>query len=181
MRYTAIADVSQMLVDIIKDALVPELIDKPDMIGLCSPAKTGDFSLGIYLYNIDNSDGIRVSSRQNMGFNRQKCPPIALDLYYMITPYLKGDPKFLAKEELTLLGKIVQVINDNPTMISSSGEEVILEFINPDIESKQKIWNFHTPQITSVFVAARAVILESLREKEITRVTGISISTNTKQ
>lgn len=181
MRYTAIADVSQMLVDIIKDSLVPELIDKPDMIGLCSPAKTADFSLGIYLYNIDNSDGIRMSGIQNMGLNRQKYPPVALDLYYMITPYLKGDPKFLAKEELTLLGKIVQTINDNPTMLASGGEEVILEFINPNIEDKQKIWNFQTPYITSVFAAARAVMVESLREKEITRVTGISINTGIKQ
>ena len=54
MSYTVISDVSDTLVNLLREQLVPEPIKKQVNIGLCSPADKGDFQLTLYLYNIDN-------------------------------------------------------------------------------------------------------------------------------
>jgi hypothetical protein len=101
----------------------------------------------------------------------------------MITPYYKGDIKFLAENEQIMLGRVVQIINDNGTIFADTGEPVTLEFINPAIGDRQKIWVGENPYRTSVFISAKAVILESAREGRMSRVTDITIETtiNTNQ
>ncbi len=175
MRYTAIAEVSRQILELIQSETVPSLIEKADLIGLCSPDNSGDFRLGIYLYSIEESERFRLSGRKNVGLYHQKYPPIVLDLYYMITPYYKSDVKFLAEEEQTLLGRIVQILNDHSVLESQSEEPITLEFCNPSLDDRQKIWNSTAPYRTSVFFSARAVMVESAREKEISRVTDITI------
>jgi hypothetical protein len=181
MRYTAIAQVSKALVDVIKQGVVPDLLEKPDEVGLCSPDNHGDFKVGIHLYNIEQSGSFRLSGKQNEGLYYQKYPPVVLDLHYMITPYYKGDIKFLAENEQVMLGRIVQVINDNGTIFADTGEPVTLEFLNPPIGDRQKIWVGDDPYRTSVFISAKAVIVESARESKTSRVTDIMIETEQKK
>lgn len=180
MRYTAIADISKIIVKLLKQGLVPELVKKSDSIGICSPDNKGDFVLGVYLYNIKESESIRISGRRNEEFFTQKYPPVVLDLYYMITPYLKGDIKYIAEEEQILLGRVIQIINDNSNIYRERGEEVTLELCSPALDDRYKIWNSSAPYRTSLFVAARAVILESARNKQIARVTDITITDSQK-
>lgn len=180
MRYTAIADVSRALTELIRGGIVPELITKSDFVGLCSPANSGDFQLGIYLYNVEESESYRLSGRQNSGLYKQKYPPIVLDLEYMITPYYKSDVKFLAEEEQAVLGKIIQVINDNNQIDFPNGEVVMLSLSNPSLDDRQKIWNGSTPYRTSIFVSAKAVVVESAKEKTVSRVTDVTIQTDIK-
>lgn len=179
MKHTAISDVSKTLLGLFRRELVPDIIEKPASIGLCSPDNKGDYTVGLYLYKIEQSEEMRISGRQNETLTRQKFPPIILDLHYMITPYFKGDVKFLAEEEQILLGKVIQVINDNAN-IESGGEPVVLELISPTLDDRQKIWNSQNPYITSVFMAAKAVILDSARSVKISRVTDVSFSTEEK-
>ena len=180
MRYTAIADVSRTLVELLRRELVPDLIEKEDLIGLCSPDNSADFQVGIYLYEVRQSESFRLSGRQNAGLHRQKYPPIVLDLSYMITPYYKGDVKFLAEDEQVTLGRIIQVMNDHNTMFSDSGEPVELEFLSPTLDDRQKIWIGNAPYRTSVFLSARAVIVDSARETKISRVTDVTIEAEQK-
>lgn len=181
MRYTAIADVSRTLVELIRNNVVPDLIAKEDYIGLCTPDNTGDFLLGIYLYNVERSASFRLSGRQNEGLHHQKYPPIVLDLHYMITPYYKSDIKFLAQDEQVLLGRIIQVLNDNGTIFSDSGEPVMLEMENIDLDDRQKIWTANSVYRASIFLAARAVIVDSARQAEISRVSEIQIYADQKE
>lgn len=176
MKYTAIADISKIIIELLKEELVPEFIKKSDSIGLCSPDTKGDFTLGLYLYNIEESESIRISGRHNEELFYQKYPPVILDLYYMITPYFKGDIKFIAEEEQILLGRIIQIVNDNGNIYKYNDEEVTLELCRPTIDDRQKIWNSSSPYITSLFVAARTVIIESSRNKKIARVTDVKIT-----
>lgn len=177
MKYTAIADVGKKLIALLKNELVPEIINKSDSIGLCSPDNKSDFLLGVHLYSIEQSDGVRISSRQHIDLYTQKYPPVVLDLLYMITPYYKSNVKFLAEEEQNLLGKIIQILNDNSIITSESGEQMTLEICNPSLDDRQKIWNSSSTYRTSLFFAVRTVVLESARSKEVARVTDISITT----
>lgn len=180
MKYTAIFDVSKAITEILRDSVVPEIIAKPEEVGLCSPASHGDFVMGIYLYNIEQSESFRLSGKQNEGLYTQKHPPIVLDLLYMITPYFKSDFKFLAEQEQLLFGRVIQAINDNPRVLTETTEPVELELFYPDADEKQKIWNATEHYHTSVFARAKAVVIESLRSEKVSRVTDIRIVTDTK-
>lgn len=180
MKYTAIYDVSKALTEILRESVVPELISKPEEVGLCSPANHGDFLTGIYLYSIEQSESFRLSGKQNEGLYTQKRPPMVLDLFYMITPYFKADVKFLAEQEQLLFGKAVQAVNDHPRILIDSPEPVELELIYPTADDKQKIWNSDEHYRTSVFAKAKAVVIESLRTEKVSRVTDIRITADKK-
>lgn len=178
MKYTAIAQVSRQIVTLLKEELTPELLPTGDAVGLCSPTNTGDFSLGVYLYNVEQSSHARISGRINQDLYTEKYPPLVLDLFYMVTPYLKSDVKFLAEEEQILIGKVLQVINDHNVLVQTDEETVTLELIHPTLDEREKIWGTTQPYRISVFVAARAVIVESARSREVARVREFVVDTD---
>ena len=55
-RYTVIADISEKIVSLLCDGMVPDLIPDKNGIGLCGPDEKGDFSVGIYLYDIEEAE-----------------------------------------------------------------------------------------------------------------------------
>ncbi|WP_071434346.1 DUF4255 domain-containing protein [Angelakisella massiliensis] len=177
MKYTAIAQVSRQLVGLLREGLAPQLL-REDAVGLCAPDNRGDFSLGVYLYNVQQSEHARISGRSNQTLFTQKYPPLVLDLFYMITPYLKSDVKFLFEEEQTLLGRVFQIINDNSLLTQEEGETVTLELCSPTLEEREKIWgsSSHLYRV-SAFVSARAVIVESTRSREVARVREFVVDT----
>lgn len=181
MKYTAIYDVSRALLELVRENIVPDIVAKPEEVGLCSPANHGDFAVGIYLYSLDLSDSLRLSGKQNEGLFLQKHPPVVLDLYYMVTPYFKTDVKFLAEQEQLLFGKIIQAINDNNRIFTDTNEPVELQSVFPDTEEKQRIWNADQNYRTSLFVQAKAVIIESLKSEKVSRVTDVTIAAQTKR
>ncbi len=179
MKYTAIAQVSRQIVELLREELTPDLLRKGDAVGLCSPDNKGDFSLGVYLYSVEQSEQARISGRINQSLFTEKYPPLVLDLFYMITPYLKSDVKFLSEEEQTLLGRVLQIINDHSVLVQEEDEIVTLELCNPTLEEREKIWNTPSqPYRVSAFVTARAVIVESARSKEISRVREFVVDTD---
>lgn len=91
MRHTAIAEIGNTLAEILRTSMVPDTIANPDHIGLCSPADKGDLAVGIYLYDIRESEEIRGNSMVMVDPSRQRYPSSFLTLYYMITAYSNGD------------------------------------------------------------------------------------------
>lgn len=182
MKYTAIAQISRQLVELLQRELTPDLIRKADSVGLCSPGNQGNYSLGVYLYSVEQSENARISGRLNETLFSEKYPPLVLDLFYMITPYLKSDVKFLFEEEQTLLGRILQVINDHHVLAQQEDELVTLELCNPTLEEREKIWNAPSqPYRVSIFVAARAVVLESARSRQVARVREFVVDTGLRE
>ena len=92
--YTAIADIGNALTELLRLNIVPEVLANEESIGVCSPEDKGDFLLGLYLYDIKQSEVFRNSEMQIMDSKRQKYPPVNLELYYMLTAYSNGDVKF---------------------------------------------------------------------------------------
>ena len=97
--YTAIADIGNALTELLRLNIVPEVLANEESIGVCSPEDKGDFLLGLYLYDIKQSEVFRNSEMQIMDSKRQKYPPVNLELYYMLTAYSNGDVKFRSLEE----------------------------------------------------------------------------------
>lgn len=179
MRYTAIAEMGNSLVEILRTFMVPDTISNPDHIGLCSPADKGDLAVGIYLYDIRESEEIRGNSMIMSDPVRQRYPSSFLTLYYMITAYSNGDIKYRSEEEHKILGRIVQVLADHAVLEdkvqaggSPDGETLAtIEMQNLSLEDKMRIWNVpNTAYKTSLFYKIGPVEIESERTKDAHRV-----------
>ncbi len=156
--YTAIVDAGASIVEVLRDNMIPEPIPSPDMIGLCSPAETGDLSLGLYLYAIKE--------------NREYRAPgvMALSLFYIMTAYSNADYKQRAYDEHYILGRAIQVLKENALVegtylqgsLGQANEVLRVEqfFITPD--DMQKIWLFpNVPYRSSVGYIVSPVLIDT--------------------
>lgn len=178
-KYTIIADVSNYICNILKANMTPEPILNEEFIGVCSPSEKGDLILGIYLYDIKESEEIRSTTMINKGINRQKFPPTYLTLYYMITAYSNTEIKFKYIDDQKILGRVIQVLTDNSTinieeLLNSSNllmPEAKIQMLNLNNEDKNKIWNFsNVPYRLSLCFSVSPIELESTRVRKVQRV-----------
>lgn len=180
--YSVIADTGEKLVELLRGGMVPELVADPHGIGLASPSDRGDLSLGLWIYDIRESEEIRVSGMQSQGLDRQKYPPMYLTLYMMLTAYSSSDIKFRAEQEQRLLGKAMQIFYDNSVLPVSAGIDMRIEKINPEIHEQREIWNApDVPYRTSVFYRITPVELESEKSRRVRRVTSIDMTVEEKE
>ena len=177
--FTIISDVSEALVKLFKDNMVPDVIQSLDGVGLCSPAEKGDYSLGIYLYDVKESEEVFSSGMQTAGLNKQKYPSRYMELYFMITPYSMSDLKFRMSEEQRILGRVLQIMADTPILdasllgASAVGDTypVKIELLRLNNEEKMKLWTFpNEPYKTSLYYRIAPIEIESTRVRDVTRV-----------
>lgn len=181
--YTKIADTGNGILTLLKEALIPELLNSPDQIGLCSPEDHGDFAVGVWLYDVKEDANAQTHEMTNIGRNSQRYPSAYLTLYYMITLYLQSDLKYRAMQEHQIMGRIVQAFRDKAAMDPetltpmevASGANIRIQMQNLDIEEKMRIWTIpNTAYRTSLFYTAGPVEIQSTRKKSVKRVQEIS-------
>jgi Pvc16 N-terminal domain len=182
--YKVLAEVGQSLINLIWEGIQADpdlvaLIDSPNLISLESPAEhqenTADTSLlSVYLYRIVEDPYLknRISVEGNGG--RVRKPPMALDLFYLITPLLKAP-----RDQQIVLGKVMQILYDRPTLegpelagsLANSGETVRVVFNAVPLQEVSWIWQaLETPYRLSVSYTARVTLLDSTEEQFSQRV-----------
>ncbi|MBR0120084.1 MAG: DUF4255 domain-containing protein [Eubacterium sp.] len=181
MGFSMITEVGEQLVEVLRDALVPDVIAHTGSIGLCSPDDHGDYTLGIYLYDINPDDDVPSSGMVNTGLDTQSFPSTFLTLDYMITAYSSSDLKFRAGEEQKILGRVVQALGDKRILpfavlgIGSSANAKI-EMLKLEREEKMRMWTFpETPYKLSLFYRVHPVEITSTRVNSIVRVRDINM------
>ncbi|MDE7430418.1 MAG: DUF4255 domain-containing protein [Lachnospiraceae bacterium] len=187
--YTMIADVSEKMVELLQRELVPKHVSGKDGIALCSPANKNDVTLGLFLFDIRESEEIRRSSMVSDGMNKLQYPPIYLNLYYMITAYTTGDVRFRTISEERILGKVIQYFHDYPLIsiddiapTDESGVDLRIEMLRLNVEQKSKIWNFpNVAYKTSIFYKVAPIAISSARSKEVTRVRRVEINVDARE
>jgi hypothetical protein len=184
-EYSIIADVSQLIVKQLQRLLVPDIVAGNDRVGLCSPSDRNDIAMGIFLYDVAESEDIRRSTLSTGGLsNKLKFPPIYMDLFYMMTPYFTGNVRYKTASEQEALGKIIQFYHDYPLIPiddinneDADGIDLRVELLRLNIEEKSKIWIFpDEPYRTSLFYRVSPVMIGSSRYRDITRVSHAEIS-----
>lgn len=189
-KFTAISDVSNAIVKVLRDYLVPEIIMNRESIGLCSPSDSGDLSLGVYLYDITENVDYRDNAMMDVGIKQQRYPSTYLSLHYMITAYVEGDAKIKTSEEHKILGKVVQVLSDYnvldelslETTDKQKGFDLRIEIERIAAEDKIKLWpTSEKPYKLSLFYLVVPVEIESMRVRDITRVSEIDITVTSEE
>ena len=188
--YTILSDLSELLIALLRKEMVPDLIPAPGAIGLCSPADRENVSLGLYLYDIRESESVRINGLQPANGGGRTFPPMYLDLYYMLTAYSMSDRRFRASEEQRILGRAMQVFHDNPGISLEnmsfepvpSGKTVRIEMFSLEGTEKVKLWNHpDTPYRLSLFYKVSPVPLYSARSFPVKRVKTVDISVEEKE
>ena len=179
--YSVIADVGNAIVRLLREHMVPDVVMSADSIGVYTPDDKGDFSLGVYLYDIRESKEVRESGMIDEGFHRQKYPSAFLELYYMVTAYSNGDVKFRSLEEHKILGRAAQTLMDYPR-IELGETQARIELLQLENDEKMRLWNVpNVPYKLSLFYRVAPVELESGKMRAVTRVTSIDIAFEEKE
>lgn len=175
--YTAISSISKKISELMQSELVPKLIPSEEYIGLAAPNERDNLMLGIFLYDIRESDEIKANQMIAGNSNTMRYPPVYLNLYYMMTAYADGDIQFRHIREEMILGGIIRFFHDNSIIMREEGDiPVKIELMKMSVEEKTKIWSFAgMPYKLSVFYKVSPVSIDSGRVKEVTRVSGVNI------
>lgn len=186
--YDIISKISEKMISILKEELVPELILNEEQIGLKKPDERNDISLGVFLYDVLVSDEVRqVRMVDTSNIRQMRYPPIGVNLYYMITPCLSGDEKYTTIQEQKIIGKVLQIFNDTgripfTEIDGETGNDIDLrvELLKLDLDAKIKLWGTqNTPYRLSLFYKVSPVFIESGRVKDIERVKEVDIRIKT--
>jgi len=151
--YTALSDVGETLIELLREKM-QELIPV-DSISLVSPGEIegkDNIRLSIFLYHVEENIYLKNQEMEKIGSSVLKAPPLALDLYYMITSYPSPgiqDRTDRTREEHSILGKAMQVLHDNPVLTGSvlkgslSAYDTVLHVMvtSLSLDDMTKIWS----------------------------------------
>ncbi|MGB8843090.1 MAG: DUF4255 domain-containing protein [Aliidongia sp.] len=184
--YKVVAETGQTLVQVIwtainADADLKALIGDPSLISLESPAEhvqNKDAALlSIYLYQIKEDPYLKNRNPVEGPGGLLQRVPMALDLYYLITPMLTA-----ARDRQIVLGKVMQLLYDRPTLegadlvgtLAGSGE-ILRAVLDPvPINEIALIWQaLDIPYMLCVSYLVRVALMNSTDETSTTRVIGI--------
>ena len=188
--YGIISDVSEAIIRILRDGMVPDIIPGSEGIGMCHPSDKGDIQLGICLYDIKRNPDIIATDRIPVGASKLRNPPLYVDLYYMITAYSMSDIKFRTLEEAKILGRTMQLLQSHAVLkgdiLGKSAGELTqvprIEFLDLEAEEKNRIWNIpEVPYKLSLFYKVYPIEIDSLTVSDITRVTSVDLTIEEKK
>lgn len=176
--YTAISDAGKTIVDFLRAKCVPP-IEKPELIGLCAPDDTGNFILGVCLYDIEEKTELRMGRDIVIDEAHVKNPPSVLDLHYMIFTALKSDIAVRAADEQRILGSVFQKLADSRIIgeQTDSTDSINISFENKPYEDKIRIWTaYNLPPKQCLFYRVSGLTIDSEIIREVRRVTEAEIS-----
>jgi len=169
-KYTIISDIGKGLLSILRDKLVPDVIDKAESIGICDPKERGGYIVGIHPYDIKEDLSGTAKEPQNLPDGSIQDPPAMIEINYVISVNSKAEIESKALDEAKIIGKIIQIFKDNPTiparyMPDNAGmplENVPISMLPINMEEKVKVWTmFGESYKLSVFYVVGPVAIDS--------------------
>ena len=169
-KYKIISDIGKGLISMLRDKLVPEPIDKSENIGICEPKERGGYIVGVHPYDIKEDTSGQHQEKVVLPDGSVQDPPAKIELYYMISVCSKAELDTKAIDEARIIGKIIQIFKDNPTIparyLPSSTNEplenVPISSLPLNMEEKVKVWTmFGESYKLSVFYVVGPIAIDS--------------------
>lgn len=169
--YPIIADVSQKIVEILREKMCPEPIPSPNNIEISSPTSQDvDYIVGLYLYDIKEDLDVAHPAQIPKGRMQLTKPPRPYALHYMV--FINGGSQMglKASDIQKIVGRVAQIVNDNPVFYSSELQPwletdeppIMLTQARISLEEKVRVWQaINKPYEISLFYKAAPVYLSS--------------------
>jgi hypothetical protein len=182
--YRAIADIGETLIELLR-CNMQDLIPRRESIVMASPGEietNDDIRLSIFLYQVLENIHLKNQEMQIRDSTILKFPPIALDLYYMMTAYPSGvqDITERTREEHSILGRAIQILNDNALLtgsilkgsLATNGYDLHITISPVSLDDMTKMWTTFPgkPFRSSVCFLVTPVMIDSGREITVQRV-----------
>ena len=170
--YTIFAEISTAIVTLLRSTISPVPLAKAEQIGICSPKEKENYTVGVFLYDIEIHKEMELQSRVFIDEEQYKEPPLSFSLYYMIFVSLKADSTTKQIDEQRILGKIIQQLYNYRKIpkeclrgnISEQQQNISLQYINLSLEEKGKLYTMlnHTHE-TACFYKVSPVFMDTDR------------------
>ncbi len=169
-KYTIISDIGKGMIELLRDKLVPDPVDKAESIGICDPKERGGYIVGVHPYDIKEDTSGRGAENNPLPDGSVQDPPAMVELYYVISVSSKAELEVKALDEAKIIGKIIQTFKDNATiparyMPNNAGmplESVPISMLPISMEEKVKVWTmFGESYKLSVFYVVGPVAIDS--------------------
>lgn len=170
--YEVVAAASEALRELLwdsfrQDPVVRAIVNNEETIVFKNPTETmrdNSNRLSIWLYQVTENEFNKNQPFQRLGDNQHRFPPMALNLYYLITPFARDG----AADHL-LLGKTLEVLYDNAIVLLDDGdaiaEELTIIFCRLTLEELTRIWDaLREPYRLSVCYHVKVARIDSLRQ-----------------
>lgn len=191
--FTVIGVVGGILKKLLQDRISESFVGDynwDDAVSLLSPKDMEVATpnhLSVFLYHITENGYMKNQPIERNGAGLVRYPPLSLNLYYLLTPYVITTQNNAESLDLhTILGRAMQVFYDNailegPALLDAipAGQKdyyenieelrIILNYIS--LDDLTKLWgSLDTPMRLSVCYEVRVIMIESKRTKETKRV-----------
>lgn len=187
--YTALVEAGTALVELLRDNLTPEPIGNRELIALCSPHESENNQLTLYLYQVEEDTQGAQSGYYQVSREVERLRPTKYNLRFLVTAHSKAPAQLKEADQYRMVGAALQVLRDHPVIdqeyLSGSLAEqnaqvrVVLEKTTQD--QLLKIWNNTSSAYKLSFVVLLTGIeIDSKKERRLTRVTDVSITTEQK-
>jgi hypothetical protein len=175
---TAIGDVTETLQALLTDQQRPL---GTFAVSLQSPAEepveAGNAPrINLFLLRVTPNPHSRNPPWTAEGTGALRFPPLALNLYYVVTPFATNQV-----DEHRVLGEAMRILHDHATLagaalrgsLANTTEEFRIELAAPTIEDLTRIWSaFARPYRLTVCYEAQVVVIDSETVRPVVRVTG---------
>lgn len=175
--YTAIYEVGESIVNMLRNRMVPEPIAKKEHIGLCEPQSPEDFQLTVWIYNIEmvKDTGTRTGFQadpENPALERFS--PMQLRLSILVSAHSKAPAIQKYADEYRIIGRALQSLRDVPSIpqeflvgsLANSTEPVLVEIKKLESEELSRIWNNSNKTVKPSFaVTVTQVFMRSERTR----------------
>jgi len=188
--YTALVEAGSALVELLRDNLSPEPIGNREVISLCSPHESENNQLTVHLYQVEEDTQGVPSGYYQVDRNTQRIRPARYNLRFLLTAHSKAPAQLKEADQYRIVGAALQVLKDHPVLdakylagsLAEQGATVNLVVEKTSQDQLLKIWNnTGSPYKLSFVVLLSNVEIDSRRERHVSRVTDVSISTKQKE
>ena len=175
-EYTAIADVTATLLNLIKDNTAGLL--QQDRIIAASPADVSDDTLpllSLFLYQVNENPHLKNDAMRETSAGALRYPPVSLQLYYLLTTYATT-----RETEHQIMGRAIQILNDNAILrgsllqgsLAATFEELVVVMHPVPLEDMNRLWGMFPskPYRLSVTYRVSTALIDSTRERSADRV-----------
>ncbi|MBI3785385.1 MAG: DUF4255 domain-containing protein [Deltaproteobacteria bacterium] len=168
--------VSAALRDVIHKGLDGKFVANENEITFTDPGKTSsseDRKLSLWLYQVTENEFVKNQPpvRSAKVAQGEELPPLALNLFYLVTPFTGGD-----QNDLHLLGKVMEILHNNNTItlndpVNDLSEELHVLLCRLTLEELTRIWEARRePYRLSVCYEVRVTRIRGVNAPERARI-----------
>ena len=175
-EFMVVHEVSQALRDLLwrdfqNTSTIKDLVGPIENVVFANPTDTAREAanrLSIWLHQISENEFVKNQPPVRLNGGSAEIPPLALDLFYLVTPFVGTGSS--EQNNHMLLGRVMQVFYDNATILLRRddprvAEELRIVFCKLSLEELTRIWEaLQEPYRLSVCYRVSVTRIDSLRE-----------------